>query len=280
MNSLNILLVLINNLQVTSKSERYLLVYMVFVLVLITSIVIVFFIVFQKRKNKLLLDKIQQQQAFEEEISNTQIEIQEQTLKNIGQELHDNIGQLLSVANMQLSIMATVVDDSIKAQFTETKDVVKDSLREVRALSKSLNTDVIANKGFQESVENEIDRLNRLQILNAKLTIEGNPQLFQNQKDSIILFRIFQEFLSNTIKYASAEHFKVSIQYMEDGLTLNASDDGVGFNSETVENGAGLINMKNRAQLINATFKLESVPNKGTSLKINYPYRMSKTLEL
>ena len=280
MNSLNILLVLINNLQVTSKSERYLLVYMVFVLVLITSIVIVFFIVFQKRKNKLLLDKIQQQQAFEEEISNTQIEIQEQTLKNIGQELHDNIGQLLSVANMQLSIMATVVDDSIKAQFTETKDVVKDSLREVRALSKSLNTDVIANKGFQESVENEIDRLNRLQILNAKLTIEGNPQLFQNQKDSIILFRIFQEFLSNTIKYASAEHFKVSIQYMEDGLTLNASDDGVGFNSETVENGAGLINMKNRAQLINATFKLESVPNNGTSLVINYPYRMSKTLEL
>jgi signal transduction histidine kinase len=226
------------------------------------------------------MDKILQQQAFEEEISNTQIEIQEQTLKNIGQELHDNIGQLLSVANMQLSIMATVVDDSIKEQFTETKDVVKDSLREVRALSKSLNTDVIANKGFQESVENEIDRLNRLQILNAKLTIEGNPQLFQNQKDSIILFRIFQEFLSNTIKYASAEHFKVSIQYMEVGLNLKATDDGVGFNSEIVENGAGLINMKNRAQLINATFKLESVPNNGTSLEINYPYRMSKTLEL
>ena len=149
---------------------------MVFVLVLITSIVIVFFIVFQKRKNKLLLDKIQQQQAFEEEISNTQIEIQEQTLKNIGQELHDNIGQLLSVANMQLSIMTTVVDDSIKEQFTETKDVVKDSLREVRALSKSLNTDVIANKGFQVSVQNEIDRLNRLQILKFSKRSSYNPK--------------------------------------------------------------------------------------------------------
>ncbi|WP_243398923.1 sensor histidine kinase [Hanstruepera neustonica] len=268
------------NQPVTTVAERYLLIYMLVVLTFITALFIIFFIVFQKRKNKLILDKIKQQQAFEEEISNTQIEIQEQTLKNIGQELHDNIGQLLSVANMQLSIMATSVDEAIKEQFTETKDVVKDSLREVRALSKSLNTDVIANKGFQESVQNEIDRLNRLQILNATLTVEGNSELFQNQKDSIILFRIFQEFLSNTIKYASAENFLVSIQYLEDRLILDARDDGKGFNSKTVENGAGLLNMKNRADLINAQFKLDSREGKGTSLKIDYPYRKAQQINL
>lgn len=273
-------LIISQNNSVTTVAERYLLIYMLVVLTVITALFIIFFVVFQKRKNKLLADKIKQQQIFEEEISNTQIEIQEQTLKNIGQELHDNIGQLLSVANMQLSIMATSVDETIKQQFTETKDVVKDSLREVRALSKSLNTDVIANKGLQESVQNEIDRLNRLNILKATIDIEGDKTVFKNQKDSIILFRIFQEFLSNTIKYASAENFSVSIQYLNDKLIVEAKDDGKGFDSKTIEQGAGLINMKNRADLINADFSLDSVEGMGTKIQVVYPYRTSLSLKL
>lgn len=265
---------------VSTAAERYLLIYMIGVLLIVCSLIIIFFIVFQKRKNKLLLDKIKQQQAFEEALSNTQIEIQEQTLKNIGQELHDNIGQLLSVANMQLSIMSMQVQDSIKEQFVETKDVVKESLREIRALSKSLNSDVIVNKGFHESVQNEIDRLNRLQLLKAELTVKGNPELFQNQKDNIILFRIFQEFLSNTVKYASAENLSVSIHYLNDKLVWHAKDDGKGFDTNSVEMGAGLLNMKNRANLINATYSLRSKVGSGTELEVSYLYRKATFIAL
>ncbi|WP_250436923.1 sensor histidine kinase [Hanstruepera flava] len=265
---------------VSTSAERNLLIYMVGVLLVLCALIIVFFVVFQKRKNKLIRDKIQQQQAFEEELSNTQIEIQEETLKNIGQELHDNIGQLLSVANMQLSIMATSVDDTIKNQFTETKDVVKDSLREVRALSKSLNSDVIANRGFLESIKNEVERLNRLQLIRAELKVEGDNTMLRNNKDSIILFRIFQEFLSNTVKYASAESFIVALQYLEDKLVIQAEDNGKGFDVNTIENGAGLLNMDNRAKLVKASFKLESTPGKGTSMIIDYPYRVAETLKL
>lgn len=265
---------------VSTAAERYLLIYMICVLLILCSLIIVFFIVFQKRKNKLILDKIKQQQAFEEELSNTQIEIQEQTLKNIGQELHDNIGQLLSVANMQLSIMSANVQDAIKEQFTETKDVVKDSLREVRALSKSLNSDVIINRGFQESVQNEIDRLNRLQILKATLEVVGDKALFQNNKDSIILFRIFQEFLSNTVKYASAENFNVSLEYTKEKLIIKMHDNGKGFDIQQVAKSSGLINMQNRADLIQAKYKLESKINEGTQLEIIYPYRVSQSIRL
>ena len=149
----SLLFIVFQKQAVSTAAERYLLMYMLAVLVIVTALIIIFFIVFQKRKNKLLLDKIEREQAFQEELSNTQIEIQEQTLKNIGQELHDNIGQLLSVANMQMSIMNMQVQESIKEQFTETKHVVKESLSELRALSKSLNSDVIVNRGFQKSVE-------------------------------------------------------------------------------------------------------------------------------
>lgn len=269
----SLLFIVFQKQAVSTAAERYLLMYMLAVLVIVTALIIIFFIVFQKRKNKLLLDKIEREQAFQEELSNTQIEIQEQTLKNIGQELHDNIGQLLSVANMQMSIMNMQVQESIKEQFTETKHVVKESLSELRALSKSLNSDVIVNRGFQKSVEIEVARLNKLQLLSAELEIIGDETLFSNSKDSIILFRILQEFISNTVKYASAASLLVKLEYQNENLLIQISDDGKGFDISTAEKGAGLINMKSRADLINAEFKLESEIKEGTSLQINYPYR-------
>ncbi|WP_231931306.1 MULTISPECIES: sensor histidine kinase [Bizionia] len=269
----SLLFILLQNQAVSTAAERYLLLYMIAVLVIVTALIIVFFIVFQKRKNKLLLDKIEREKVFQEELSNTQIEIQEQTLKNIGQELHDNIGQLLSVANMQMSIMNMQVQESIKEQFTETKNVVKESLSELRALSKSLNSDVIVNRGFQKSVENEVARLNKLQLLSAELEIIGDETLFSNSKDSIILFRILQEFISNTVKYASAASLLVKLEYQNENLLIQISDDGKGFDISTAEKGAGLINMKSRADLIHAAFNLRSEIKEGTSLQINYPYR-------
>lgn len=269
-----------NQVPVSTSAERNLLIYMISVLLILCGLIIVFFVVFQKRKNKLLLDKIKQQQAFEEELSNTQIEIQEQTLKNIGQELHDNIGQLLSVANMQLSILNTQVSDDIKESFTETKNVVKESLGEVRALSKSLNSEVIVNRGFIQSIQNEVDRLNKLQLIKATIMIEGNESYFKENKDSIILFRILQEFFSNTLKYAKAKLLLIKLNYSKEYLNISVSDDGIGFDVNVVEKGSGLINMKSRAELIGVEYMLTSNKEKGTKLKLKYYYRAEPTLKI
>ncbi|WP_452219791.1 sensor histidine kinase [Lacinutrix salivirga] len=276
----NVICILLQNPKVSTAAERYLLVYMIAVLMIVTTLVILFFIVFQKRKNQLLKDKIKQQQAFEEEISRTQIEIQEQTLKNIGQELHDNIGQLLSVANMQMSVMSMQVSEAIKEPFTETKDIVKQGLSELRLLSKSLNSDVIVNRGFEESVSSEINRLNKLKLLTANLILKGESSYFSNNKDSIILFRILQEFISNTVKYAKANTLQIELEYQKNKLIIIAKDDGLGFDITKAEKGAGLLNMQNRAELIHSEFNLSSEPNKGTTLKLEYPYRVIDTLKL
>ncbi len=256
---------------VSTDAERYLLVYMIAVLVIVTALVIVFFIVFQKRKNKLLLDKIEKQREFEETLIEAQTEIQEQTLKNVGQELHDNVGQLLSFASMQLNLVSSLVSDSIKEKVDDTKAVVKDAIEEVRALSKSLNNDVILNLGLKTSIQNEVDRLNKLEKITSKLTIEGEAFKLQNTKDEIILFRIIQEFMSNTIKYSEAENLGIALHYSNDFLKITVQDDGVGFDMNTIEQGSGLINMKNRAVLINTSFNLETSPNNGVRLMLDYP---------
>ena len=262
---------------VSTSAERSLLIYMIAVLVIVTGLIILFFMVFQKRKNQMLLDKIKREREFEEELVKTQTEIQEQTLKNVGQELHDNVGQLLSVANMQLSLVASLVKDSVKNKVDDTKEVISETIKEVRGLSKVLNSEVILNFGLKESIQNEIDRLNKLKRISSKLTIVGEVKELHN-KDAIILFRIFQEFLSNTIKYAEAQNFDVNLRYFEDCLIITAKDDGKGFDIETIEKGFGLINMKDRSRLINTKFKLISKKNEGASLELTYPFdRINQT---
>ncbi|MBU2929798.1 sensor histidine kinase [Winogradskyella psychrotolerans] len=246
---------------------------MIIVLIIICSLVILFFVFYQKRKNQLLLRNAEQQQRFDEELLKTQQEIQEETLKHVGRELHDNIGQMLVMSTMQMNAALTAVNNEAKTKVNNAAETLKNTLDEVRALSRSLNSDVIFNLGFEATLKNEVVRLNKSGLIDSTLSITGEKVNFENKKDEIILFRILQEFFSNTLKYAEAEHLRVSLEYKEDVLNIKAEDDGKGFDVSKAEKGSGLINMGKRAELLNAILLLESQIEKGTSLSLKYPYK-------
>lgn len=217
------------------------------------------------------MEQIEQQKQFDEEISRTQNEIQEQTLKHVGWELHDNVGQLLAYASMQLKTLSGKVSEDLKPKVDEASDIVKDSLKEVRSLSKSLNNEVILNLGFEDAIANELNRLERMKFSTTALISNRTANTIPNKKHEIILFRILQEFFSNAVKYSEADTLKVELNYTKDHLTILAYDNGVGFDMSSAEKGSGLINMKSRAELIGASFSLDSKVNEGVSLTINYP---------
>lgn len=255
-----------------AKEELLLIVYFIVVILLLTTFGIVFFITFQKRKNKLLLEKYEAEKRFEEEITQVKLEIQEQTLKNVGWELHDNIGQLLSVANMQLNMLSRTVDEPARTSVTEIKEVVANSLQEVRSLSKSLNSEMINYEGLQASVINEITRFNRLNLIKSEFKTVGDCVKI-SQKDEIILFRILQEFFSNVIKHSKADELKIDFTFTAEELKIEVSDNGIGFDTLEVEKSSGLLNMKSRAELINTDFYLNSSTDLGTSLYLRYPFK-------
>lgn len=252
------------------KEEILLIIYFVLVIFFLAGFTVLFFITYQRRKNKILREKYESEQKYKTELANARSEIQEATLKNVSWELHDNIGQLLSVASLQLNILNKSIKEENQKSFKEVKQIVADSLTEVRALSRSLNNKVIDNKGFLASVENEINRFNRLDVLEAELQVKGKVYEISSQ-DGIIIFRILQEFFSNLIKYSGASKLQVKFEYSPSLLKIEASDNGRGFNVEEQEAGSGLLNMKARAEMINTTFQLESMEDKGTSLYLHYP---------
>lgn len=235
-----------------------------------TSLIIVLFVVFivslfgfyQKRKNLLLEQKEEDKKRFEREIAETQIEIREETLRNISWELHDNIGQLLTLAKIQLQ---NATEENIK----EVSETITKGLKEVRALSKLINPEAINSIELKEAITLEIDRFNRLNFLESSLIVTGE-EIKIDKKHSIIIFRILQEFFSNTIKHSKASTLKVTLDYKPGFLNIFVKDNGVGFASDEKKEGIGLINIKKRAELIGAQILFLSEKNKGTSLEIQY----------
>lgn len=253
------------------KEEVLLIIYFVAVIFLLALIVVIFFIAFQRRKNKFLIERLEAEQKFKEELSKSRLEIQEQTFKNIAWELHDNVGQLLSVANIQLNMLIDAPPGDYREQISETKDVIVATVDEVRSLSKTLNTEVVMHNGLIDSIKTELERFNRLNFLHANLNIEGEEIAIKNE-DAIIIFRILQEFFSNVIKHAKANNLFVHLNYEEEFLKISARDDGIGFDTSQASKNSGLHNMRSRSQLLGAHFELISEVKKGTTLNLTYPY--------
>jgi signal transduction histidine kinase len=242
---------------------------------LLIVVIIVIFSIFQNRKVKFLFDQKEAEQRFEDEIIKSQLETQEQTLQNISWELHDNVGQLLSVAKMQLNMLQPELANGQKSMLDETSEIISKSLQEIRSLSKLLNPETVKNMGLEKSIELELQRFNRLKFLDANLSIIGD-EIVIDKKDEIILFRILQEFLSNTVKHSKAPKLDVTLTYTTDDLTIKAQDFGVGFDEKEIQKGSGLINMKSRAKLIDTEFSLLSKKNKGVVLTLVYPLKTNK----
>jgi len=234
----------------------------IFTLAFLSVILVALFIIFQKRKNVLLLEQKDAEKRFENEISKTQIEIREATFKNISWELHDNIGQLLTLAKIQLQ------NSSSKEEVKSTLDT---ALKELRTISKIINPDFLNNISISEAIQLENERLNRLKFINSSFKRTGK-EVPVDKKAQIIIFRIFQEFLSNTIKHAKASNFYTHLDYQKDNLVLSIKDNGKGFDLSSPNfSGIGLSNMKNRARLVGAEIDIASELNKGTALTLTYP---------
>lgn len=260
------------NTQPLLDQERLLIVYFIAILLFFAIFSIVFVIAFQRRKNRFLKERYETEQQYQKELANSKIEIQEQTFKNIAWELHDNVGQLLSVANIQLNILLNAAPDIFHEQIKETKGVVQESVQEIRSLSKVLNNEVVLKNGLLESLNVELERFKRLGYLNVSLEIKGDPVPI-NKASEIIIFRILQEFLSNVIKHARASNIFVSLNYKEEILEISVIDDGVGFDISQKTSSSGMETMRSRAALLKAEYSLISKTGEGTQLFLKYPYR-------
>jgi two-component system, NarL family, sensor kinase len=235
-------------------------------------------VIMYSRKKSLLhfSEKELMNASFQQTLLRTQLEIQEQTLKNISQEIHDNIGQALSLAKLNLNTMLVADDELLKQKISISKELVSKAIVDLRDLSRSLNTDYVADMGLLRAVEYELELIYRSATIKTNLEVTGSPYRLDKQKE-LILFRIVQETFNNIVKHAAAQNISVGFNYNINFLELSIADDGKGVDLQPLNEeanttfGLGIRNMHSRAKLIGADFTMKSSIGTGTEIKINLP---------
>lgn len=242
-------------------------------LVLLLATIISLIFIYQNRQIRSQLDLKNVRVEYEQELLKTQLEIREQTLKNISEEIHDNVGQILSLANVGLTSIDLAPTDPLKAKIDNAMQLISQSIGDLRDLSKTLDPDNITKTSLKESLQFEIRLLQKTGMFQTVCNLTGNEWPLDPARQ-LLLFRIVQESINNIIKHAHADRVEVNLTYTDHAMRLTIEDNGIGINPITgsqqskPDSGAGLRNMKNRAKLIKAELNVLNRPTGGTSVVI------------
>lgn len=222
-----------------------------------------------ERKNleRKLLD---QQKKAAKEITATAIDAQEKERNFIGQELHDNINQILVGTKMMLQMTMSDVDKN--KHFLSN---CIESLNEVIVENRKLAHEMVTPNLEQESV------LTMLQTLVENMFIGSNPKVTVsvaqdaeeklNNKQKLTLYRIAQEQCANILKYANAGQVDISVTIKDDRVRLIIKDDGQGMDATKKVNGIGLRNINSRLSIYNGSSEITTAPGQGFTLAVHLP---------
>ncbi len=221
-----------------------------------------------------MLKKIDEQQKFLETERITRltemIDWQENERQRLSRELHDSLGQVLLSIKMRIQRAKgkTNNDDTI---IFETNQMLAETVQEVRNISNDLMPSVLVSYGLQGCLRNLCDTL--LSASGIRANLETNIENLLPSKTQIYLYRIIQEAINNITKHSGATRVDISLLKSGSEITLVIVDNGIGFDEPKSQSGKGqgLINIKERAALLNGTCKIESEIGKGTTIFVTIP---------
>ena len=195
----------------------------------------------------------------EREVLRAEREATEHTLVEVGRELHDNVGQLLTVTQMGLHTAQT--ERPQDQQLSTAMEALAQGIEEVRRLGRALNTDLWKERSLVDALDAEVLRLQRLDRAKVELVVTGDPK--DPPSDAkIILFRTCQEILNNTMRHSRATQITIDLSGNQ-RMQLQIMDNGVGFDTGRVRNGGGLKNIPHRCALIGYHATLQASPGEG-----------------
>jgi len=233
------------------------------------------------RKKRHLQEKKDMQQAFEQELMKSQMEVQEQTLQTIASDIHDNVGQLLSLTRISLStVNVSGQPDKAKEKIEGAMNLLDTSIKELRQLAAVLHAENLLKTGLQHAVERELERLSKAGDYETAFHSTGNKTSLTDPQTELIAFRIVQELLNNTIKHAAASRIEISFDYSNEYLRISVADNGRGFDTTaSMGSGMGLLNLIKRTKMIGGDLVLESAENSGTKAVLNFPVKTKSSNE-
>lgn len=234
------------------------------ILMLLMSGFIVMMVLFHRQRQFRNRQKIDYLTAeYEKTVLSVEKEIREQTLVYVGQELHDNIGQILSLTKLTLR-------NADSQRVEEAKDLIQQAIREVRGLSKAINLDWLKETDLKDFIANELDKIASLDFCKTEL-ITNVEKIDIEVSKKLVLIRMIQECLNNAIKHASPTLISIIIENLPDKMLISIEDDGVGFDVNQASDGQGISNLQSRMKTIGGHIDVISAADRGTQIRLLLP---------
>ena len=201
--------------------------------------------------------------------------MQESERRYIAQELHDEIGQVLTGLSLSLEHIVSLPSDSIQGKLQEAQTLVRELSSKVRNISLDLRPSMLDDLGLLPALLWHFDRYTSQTNVAVKFRHEGMDVRFRPEVETAA-YRIIQEALTNVARYAGVKEVEVIMMTHQDTLHIKVEDKGTGFLPEQIlgrKSSAGLTGIYERLSLLNGKLMIDSFPEKGTLLTIDIPLR-------
>jgi PAS domain S-box-containing protein len=211
-----------------------------------------------------------ERRAKEKEITAAVLMAQEKERAAIGEELHDNLNQVLAAAKLYIQ-KGKADENNRDANLEKSIRLVGDVINEIRRIARELVIPATHIIGLFDNIKNLVADLAMVNQLKIKFDDNGIAESGFNDKLQTAIFRIVQEQLNNILKHAKATHATISLSSHKNKIILLITDNGQGTNMSHSKNGLGLINIKSRASLYDGTVNIITKPGEGFALKVVFP---------
>jgi PAS domain S-box-containing protein len=210
-------------------------------------------------------------------LSRRLIEMQESDRRSFAYELHEEIGQTLTTAKINLQALNTVIDQEDKKVYVvESVNLIEDAIKKVRSLSLDMRPSMLDDLGLIPAIRWYVTTQTKNNNLESEIDAEEIRKRIPTEIQSIV-FRIVQEAVKNVITHSEATTLKVSVTLKENILNIGIEDNGRGFNVDEVllknlsDGGMGIVGIRERVLLMGGEFNLKSETGKGTRMFLCFP---------
>ncbi|HTN46321.1 MAG TPA: ATP-binding protein [Flavipsychrobacter sp.] len=226
----------------------------------------------RRRQINHILEKENLEIAHKNELLTTRLEVQERSMTLISEEIHDNVGQLLTLSRTYLSMLKQQGNEQTNTNLVNrTFELVTNAITDLRHISHGLNGKLISETGLVQFLEKDVEHIAATPGLSCSLNVEGNYYSLSHEQN-LLVYRITQESIQNVLKHAQADKLGIILTYQEDRLEVKITDNGKGFETEGLNyESLGLRNMFLRAKLLNGDLKIVSSLGSGTQILLYIP---------
>lgn len=255
------------------SSSVVILIFGTLILSLFTFFIILYIMLQKRRQHRHIMETQELEYKFKEELLQSRIEVQEQSLRYFSEEIHDNIGQVLSLVKLHMYKISQQADNKVITESAvQGTELLTKAIADLRTISQTANGSFVLGSDLLDILRKEAGYVASAKGMLCELTVSGTPVVLQ-QEQQLLIFRIVQESMANALKHGNATKIDITVGYEPQRFSLSVADNGYGFTMPEggKPNGLGLINMTNRARLLNGNFTIRSKEGEGTIVNLQIP---------